>query len=58
VSDLTNPDTGHAGVDAVIDDVRRLDGLPLEQHVAVFESAHQRLRAALGDAPGDGSGTF
>jgi hypothetical protein len=57
VNDLTNPDTGHAGVDAVIADLRRLDGLLLEEHLAVFESAHQRLRAALGDASGDGSRT-
>ena len=31
----------------VIAAVRALDGQPVEEHVAVFEQAHERLRRAL-----------
>ena len=44
--------TGHEAVDGVL---RSLDGLehrPVEEHVVVFESAHETLRAALADAAG------
>jgi hypothetical protein len=44
------PGTGHDGVDAVL---ARLDGLeerPVAEHVAVFEQAHDDLRAALTEA--------
>ena len=44
--------TGDAAVDGVLDEVERLDGLPVEEHVAVFERAHEDLRSAL-DRPGD-----
>ncbi len=43
------PRTGVAGVDAVVDDVAALDAKPLEDHVEVFEDAHERLRRALDD---------
>jgi hypothetical protein len=44
--------TGVDRVDAVIDDVSGLADRPVDEHVAVFESAHDRLRRAL-DAPSD-----
>ena len=44
--------TGVAGVDAVVDDVAALDDRPLDEHVAVFEDAHTRLRRALDDLDG------
>ena len=47
--------TGVADVDAVLEAVEELEGRPLEEHVAVFEDAHGRLRRALDD-PGT-SGT-
>ena len=39
--------TGLDRVDAVVRDVEGLDGRPVEEHVAVFERAHEELRAAL-----------
>lgn len=39
--------TGVARVDAVLETLERLDELPLEEHVGVFESAHTELRRAL-----------
>jgi hypothetical protein len=47
--------TGHPEVDEVIASLEGLENRPLPEHVAVFESAHDRLRAALADA-GDPSG--
>jgi hypothetical protein len=41
--------TGLDRVDSVVDDVARLAGQPVEEHVAVFESAHERLRRTLDD---------
>ena len=40
-------ETGVADVDEVIRSVKDLDGRPVEEHVGVFESAHERLRRAL-----------
>ena len=42
--------TGHAPVDAVVESLAALDGLPVGEHVAVFERAHESLRSALSDA--------
>lgn len=39
--------TGVAAVDEVIAAVEGLDGRPVEEHVAVFEAAHDQLRRAL-----------
>jgi hypothetical protein len=39
--------TGHDTVDDVTASLAALDGLPVDDHVAVFESAHDRLRAVL-----------
>jgi hypothetical protein len=49
--------TGHPQVDAVLASLTALDDTPVEEHVAVFESAHDTLRGALanaGDAPPQG----
>jgi hypothetical protein len=43
--------TGVAGVDSVVEAVARLEDRPVEEHVAVFEAAHEQLRRALDDAP-------
>jgi hypothetical protein len=45
--------TGLDRVDSVADDVARLSGQPVEEHVAVFESAHERLRRTLDDPDPD-----
>ena len=39
--------TGMDSVDAVISAVEQLEERPLEEHVGVFESAHEQLRRAL-----------
>lgn len=46
------PTTGVVAVDEVLIDVQALDARPVEEHVAVFEQAHERLRRALD--PGHG----
>jgi hypothetical protein len=45
------PRTGIPAVDAVLDDVDALADRPVEEHVAVFEQAHERLRRALDASP-------
>lgn len=47
--------TGHAGVDDVLRSLDGIDGRPVDEHVVLFEAAHETLRAALADA-GDGPG--
>ena len=42
--------TGDADVDAVVASLRGLDDLPVAEHVAVFEQAHESLRRALAGA--------
>jgi hypothetical protein len=54
--DASGERTGNPTVDAVLESLDRLDGAPADEHVAVFESAHEKLRAALADA-GDDSGS-
>ena len=39
--------TGVEEVDDVLASVEDLDDTPVDEHVAVFESAHDRLRGAL-----------
>ncbi|MEV4104673.1 hypothetical protein ACIBF7_35710 [Nonomuraea sp. NPDC050478] len=41
-------ETGDARVDAVLAGLGRLPGLPVSDHVAVFEEAFSGLEAALG----------
>lgn len=42
--------TGDPRVDAVLESLTSLGELPVEEHVAVFEAAHDALRGALSDA--------
>ena len=44
--------TGMDSVDTVITAVEALEERPIEEHVGVFESAHDQLRRAL-DQPAD-----
>jgi len=44
--------TGNEAVDGVLDSLDSLDETPVDEHVAVFERAHEQLRAAL-DSPRD-----
>ena len=39
--------TGNPAVDEVLESVEALDGRPAEEHVEVFERAHEKLRGAL-----------
>jgi hypothetical protein len=41
---------GHEAVDVVLRSLDGLDDRPVEEHVAVFEAAHEGLRAALAGA--------
>lgn len=43
--------TGNPRVDAVLDSLTALDEQPLAEHVTVFETAHEQLRAALEAQP-------
>lgn len=45
--------TGHPAVDEVLRSLDQLDGRPVDEHVAVFEQAHDRLRQALSGATDD-----
>jgi len=53
---LTEPEhpapvrTGVADVDTVLDSVEALDDRRVEEHAAVFETAHEQLRRALDGA--------
>jgi len=52
--ELAEPErTGVEVVDDVLASLRGLDESPVEEHPAVFESAHERLRQALDDPAGD-----
>lgn len=50
--DSETPRTGNATVDEVLEELDGLADLPLEDHVPVFERAHEKLRSAL-DGPRD-----
>jgi hypothetical protein len=43
---------GHPAVDDVLASLETVEGRPVHEHAAVFESAHERLRAALDAATG------
>jgi hypothetical protein len=49
----TEETTGLASVDTVVGTVEALEVRPVDEHVAVFEQAHEQLRRALDDAPED-----
>ncbi len=42
--------TGDEAVDAVVASLRGLDDVPVSEHVAVFERAHESLRQVLSGA--------
>ena len=54
VSDPSSPvepeTTGDESVDGVVASLRGLDDLPVSEHVAVFERAHESLRQVLSGA--------
>lgn len=43
--------TGEPDVDAVVSSLDALDDLPVAEHVAVFEQAHESLRRTLAGSP-------
>ncbi|MFL6154862.1 MAG: hypothetical protein ACJ72D_02140 [Marmoricola sp.] len=43
-------DTGHPVVNGVIASLETLDQVPVDEHVAVFEQAHEELRRTLSGA--------
>jgi hypothetical protein len=45
--------TGHPAVDEVLRSLDDLEGRPVDEHVAAFEEAHDRLRRALSSAGDD-----
>jgi hypothetical protein len=45
--------TGHPAVDEVLRSLEALAGQPVDEHVAAFEDAHERLRRALSTAGDD-----
>jgi hypothetical protein len=45
--------TGVESADTVVDSLVALDGLPVSEHVAVFEAAHQSLGQMLAGTPAD-----
>jgi hypothetical protein len=49
----TPTSTGHPAVDEVLRSLDDLDGRAVDQHVAAFEEAHDRLRRALSSAGDD-----
>lgn len=42
--------TGNPQVDEVLESLEALDDTPVDEQVAVFEAAHEKLRSALADA--------
>jgi hypothetical protein len=50
VAEQPVPRTGSTAVDAVLESLDGLEDRPVGEHVAVFEAAHEQLRAALADA--------
>lgn len=45
--------TGHPAVDEVLRSLDDLESRPVDEHVAVFEEAHESLRRALSSAGDD-----
>jgi hypothetical protein len=46
------PPTGVDAVDEAVAELSRLDGLPIGEHVAVYDAAHRKLQDALADLDG------
>jgi hypothetical protein len=54
-----NTDTGEARVDQAVAGLDRLGGLPVHEHVTVYEDAHATLRQVLSEldsGPADEAG--
>ena len=47
------PPTGDGRVDAAVAVLSRLDGTPVDEHVAVLEEVHGQLRDILGELSDD-----
>lgn len=52
VHDAEPERTGVEEVDAVLSSMQALDDKPVDEHPAIFERAHERLRQALDAQPG------
>jgi hypothetical protein len=52
-ADVVAEGTGHDDVDRVVGSLTGLDALPVAEHVAVFEQAHESLRRTLAGAGQD-----
>jgi hypothetical protein len=50
VEDVQPTTTGDEAVDAVVASLRGLEDLPISEHVAVYERAHESLRQVLSGA--------
>ncbi len=50
---LVPVETGHPAVDEVLRSLSTLDDAPVDEHVAVFEQAHEELRRTLSGAGDD-----
>lgn len=50
---LAPAETGHPAVDEVLRSLSTLDDVPVDEHVAVFEQAHEELRRTLSGAGDD-----
>ena len=48
-ADDGSPQSEHPEVDAVLVSLEALQDKPVEEHAAVFEAAHDRLRAVLSE---------
>lgn len=48
-------ETGNEAVDEVIRSLESLDAVPVDEHVALFEQAHEQLRTTLSGAGDDAS---
>lgn len=49
----SEPSTGVPAVDEVLASLEHLPSLPVDEHLPIFERAHEQLRRALDSAPAD-----
>jgi hypothetical protein len=54
IGDVDPTRTGLPAVDAVLAEIDDLDDLPLDQHLATYERAHDTLRSTLDGVPDRG----
>lgn len=50
--EINDESTGDAQVDAMLQPLDTLDGLPVHEHAAVVDSVHRALQDRLADGPG------